>query len=92
MTGVTVSTRLGVAGMVWKQDDQYWLRGVPVAEAGSTITLGGATRNGYARRPFLLFDAFVGAADIANHVLLEPDDTADGYHVRPSPSTPPPAP
>ena len=82
VTGVTVSTRLGVAGLVWKQDDRYWLRAVPVAEAGSTITLGGATRNGYARRPFLLFDAFVEAADVANHVLVEPDDTADGYHVR----------
>jgi hypothetical protein len=82
VTGVTVSTRLGVAGIVWKQNDRFWVRGVPVAEAGSTITLGTATRNGYARRPFLLFDAFVEAADAANHVLLEPDDTEDGYHVR----------
>ena len=44
--------------------------------------LGGATRQGYARRPFLLFDAFVGDADVGNHVLLEPDDTTDGYHIR----------
>ena len=77
-----MSTRLGVAGVVWKAGDRYWVRGVPVAEAGSTITLGGATRQGFARRPFVLFDAFVEAADIANHVLLEPDDTTDGYHVR----------
>jgi hypothetical protein len=82
VTGVTISTRLGVAGIVWKQNDRYWLRGVPVAEAGSTITLGTATRQGFARRPFVLFDAFVEAADVANHVLLEPDDTTDGYHVR----------
>jgi hypothetical protein len=82
ITAVTVSTRLGVAGLVWKANDKYWLRGVPVGEAGSTITLGTATHNGFARRPFLLFDAFVEAADVANHVLLEPDDTADGYHVR----------
>ncbi len=35
MTGVTIATRLGVAGIVWKQNDKYWLRGVPVAENGS---------------------------------------------------------
>jgi hypothetical protein len=80
VTGVTISTRLGVAGIVWKQNDQYWLRGVPVA--GTTISLGSATRQGYARRPFLLFDSFVGAGDIGNHVLLEPDDTDHGYHIR----------
>ncbi len=82
ITGVTIATRLGVAGIVWKQDDKYWLRGVPVAENGSTITLGGATRQGYTRPPFLLFDAFVSDADLANHVLLEPDDTEPGYHIR----------
>jgi hypothetical protein len=82
ITGVTVSTRLGVAGLVWKANDRFWLRGVPVAETGTTISLGSATRQGFARRPFLLFDAFVGAADVGNHVLLEPDDTEDGYNVR----------
>jgi hypothetical protein len=82
VTGVTISTRLGVAGIVWKQGDQYWLRGVPVAENGTNISLGDATRQGYARRPFLLFDAFVGAGDVGNHVLLEPDDSDEGYHVR----------
>jgi hypothetical protein len=82
VTGVTISTRLGVAGIVWKQNDQYWLRGVPVAENGPTISLFSATRQGYARRPFLLFDAFVGPGDVGNHVLLEPDDTDEGYHVR----------
>jgi len=82
VTGVTISTRLGVAGIVWKESDKYWLRGVPVAENGTTISLGNATRQGYARRPFLLFDAFVGAGDVGNHVLLEPDDTDSGYHVR----------
>ena len=82
VTGVTISTRLGVAGIVWKQGDKYWLRGVPVAENGTTISLGGATRQGYARRPFLLFDSFVDDSDIGKHVLLEPDDTDDGYHVR----------
>ena len=82
VTAVTISTRMGVAGIVWKQDNKYWLRGVPIAERGTTITLGGATRQGYARRPFLLFDAFVGAADAANHVLVEPDETEDGYHIR----------
>jgi hypothetical protein len=82
VTGVAVATRLGVAGIVWKQDDKYWLRGVPLAENGSTISLGGATTQGYARRPFLLLDALVGAGDLANHVLLEPDNTEPGYHVR----------
>jgi hypothetical protein len=82
VTGVTISTQLGVAGIVWKQGDKYWLRGVPVAENGSTICLGSATCQGYARRPFLLFDAFVGAGDVGNHVLLEPDDSDEGYHVR----------
>lgn len=82
IAGVAIATRLGVVGIVWKQGDKYWLRGVPVAENGNAITLGGATRQGYARRPFLLLDAFVGDGDAANHVLLEPDDTAPGYHVR----------
>jgi hypothetical protein len=82
VTGATISTRLGVAGIVWKQGDKYWLRGVPVAENGSTISLGSATGQGYARRPFLLFDSFVDDKDIGNHVLLEPDGTDDGYHVR----------
>ncbi len=82
IAGVAIATRLGVAGIVWKQADKFWLRGVPVAENGNTITLGGATRQGYARRPFLLFDSFVGEGDAANHVLLEPDDTEPGYHVR----------
>ena len=82
VTGVTVSTRLGVAGIVWKQNDLYWLRGVPVGENGATISVGGATRQGYSRRPFLLFDALVGPTDIGNHVLLEPDDTDPGYHIR----------
>ena len=40
------------------------------------------TRNGYARPPFLLFDAFVAKQDQGNHVLLEPDDTTDAYFVR----------
>ncbi len=82
VTGVTISTGLGVAGIVWKQNDLYWLRGVPVVENATTITLGGATRQGYARRPFLLFDAFVTDADLGNHVLVEPDDTGSGYHIR----------
>jgi hypothetical protein len=55
---------------------------VPVAENGSTIKLGEAPREGYARRPFLLFDSFVAKADVGNHVLLEPDETTDAYHVR----------
>jgi hypothetical protein len=82
ITGVTIATRLGVAGIVWKQNDKYYLRGVPVTENGNTISLGGATRQAYARRPFLLFDALVDDGDVANHVLLEPDDTDPGYHVR----------
>ncbi len=82
ITGVTIATRLGVAGVVWKQSDKYWLRGVTIVENGTTIPLGGATRQGYARPPFLLFDAFVDDADVANHVLLEPDDTEPGYHIR----------
>jgi hypothetical protein len=82
VTGVAIATRLGVAGIVWKQGDKYWLRGVPVREAGATIALGGATTQGYTRRPFLLFDSFVGASDIANHVLLEPDETTPGYNIR----------
>lgn len=82
ITGVTVATRLYVAGLVWKQNDRYWLRGIPLVETSAPLALGGATRQGYARRPFLLFDAFVGPDDVANHVLLEPDDTEPGYHIR----------
>src|SRR5262249_23232183 len=88
--GVAIATRLGVAGLVWKQGDQYWLRGVPVTEKGPTIPLGGATRQGFALPPFLLFDAFVGPGDIGNHVLLEPAPTTSGYHVRPPPIAPTP--
>ena len=48
--------------MVWEQGNKYYVRGVPTVQNGQTISLGPATNNGYARRPFLLFDAFVGRA------------------------------
>ena len=82
LTGAAIATRLGVAGMVWKQNNRYWIRGVPVAQNGATIKLGRAQKEGYARRPFLLLDSFVDKRDIGNHVLLEPDETTNGYHVR----------
>jgi hypothetical protein len=82
VTGATVATTLGVAGVVWKQNDRYYLRGVPVAENGPTISITTAPKEGYARPPFLLFDPFVGKDDVGNHVLLEPDDTTDAYFVR----------
>jgi len=82
VTGVTVSTTSGVVGVVWKQNDRYYVRGVPIAENGSTIPLSAGPKEGYARPPFLLFDAFVGREDRGNHVLLEPDDTSDAYYVR----------
>ncbi len=82
VTGATVATLAGVAGAVWKQNDRYWLRGVPLAQNGATIKLQAATKEGYARRPFLLLDAFVAPSDLANHVLLEPDATSDAYHIR----------
>ncbi len=80
--GATVATLAGVAGVVWEQGDGFYLRGVPLAEPGSTIEVGGAPHEGYARRPFLLFDAFVSPSDVGNHVLLEPDETTDAYHIR----------
>ena len=46
MAGAAIATLAGVAGMVWKQNDRFYLRGVPVAENGSTITLGAATEQG----------------------------------------------
>jgi hypothetical protein len=82
VVGVSVATRLGVIGVTWKQGDKYWLRGVPMAEDGTSITLGKATQQGYARPPYLLFDAFVADGDLANHVLVEPDDTDAGYTIR----------
>ena len=82
VTGAAFATLLGVAGVVFKQDDRFWLRGVPAAQNGATIGMGVAPKEGYARRPFLLFDALVGKGDQANHVLLEPDETSDAYHVR----------
>jgi len=78
----SVATLAGVAGVVWREGDRYYLRGVPVAQNGPTIQLGTATREGYARRPFLLLDSFVAAADEGNHVLLEPDETTSGYLIR----------
>jgi hypothetical protein len=82
VTGTAVATLAGVAGSVWKQAGRYWLRGVPLAQNQKTIKLGLARREGYARRPFLLLDAFVDAKDQGNHVLVEPDDTSSAYHVR----------
>jgi len=78
----SVATLAGVAGIVWREGDRYYLRGVPVAQNGRTIQLGTATRQGYARRPFLLLDAFVEPASAGNHVLLEPDETTSGYVLR----------
>jgi hypothetical protein len=81
-TGTAVATLAGVAGVVFKQNDRYYLRGVPLAQDAATIKLGVAPTEGYARRPFLLLDPFVDKADRGNHVLLEPDDASNAYHVR----------
>ena len=80
--GTTISTLAGVAGMVWEQGNKFYVRGVPIAQNGSTIALGKATHEGYARRPFLLFDPFVDRSSQGNHVLLEPDPQTTAYHVR----------
>jgi hypothetical protein len=82
VAGTAVATLAGVAGMVFKQDDRYYLRGVPLAQNHKTIELGAAPKEGYARRPFLLLDAFVDAQDQGNHVLVEPDETSSAYHIR----------
>jgi hypothetical protein len=82
VTGAAVATLAGVAGMVFKQGDRFYVRGVPVAQDGKTIELGTARVKSFARRPFLLLDPFVEANDGRNHVLLEPDDESDAYHVR----------
>ena len=34
VAGTAISTLAGVAGVVWEQDDRFYLRGVPVAENG----------------------------------------------------------
>jgi hypothetical protein len=78
----TVSTLAGVVGVVWEQGDNFYVRGVPVAQNGTTIAFGPASMEGYTRRPFLLFDAFVKPGDQGNHVLLEPDPSTTAYHVR----------
>ena len=83
VTGAAVATLAGVAGMVWKENDRYYLRGVPLAQNGSTLELGAGTHEGWERRPFLLLDPFVDAQDEGNHVLLEPDHASPAYHVRP---------
>jgi hypothetical protein len=82
VTGATVSTLAGVAGLVWEQGSRFYVRGVPMAQNGATIKLAAASNEGYARPPFLLFDAFVNPADQGNHVLLEPDPTTPAYNVR----------
>jgi hypothetical protein len=82
ITGTAVATLAGVAGMVFKQEDRYYIRGVPLAQDGATIKLGSAPKEGYARRPFLLLDPFVDKGDRGNNVLLEPDETSHAYHVR----------
>lgn len=82
ITGITVSTLHGQVGYVWKQGDRYYIRNAPIAENGSAIRLQPGQTEGYARRPFLLYDSFVAPGDSSNHVLLEPEATGDGYHVR----------
>jgi hypothetical protein len=82
VAGAAVATMAGVGGLVWKEGDRYYLRGVPLAQNGPTIQLGLGTHEGWARRPFLLLDAFVDPRDEGNHVLVEPDDESGGYHVR----------
>ena len=82
VTGTTISTLAGVAGMVWEQGNRFYVRGVPIAQNGPTVSLGPATKEGYARRPFLLFDPFVGRSSQGNSVLLEPDPSTAAYHVR----------
>jgi len=83
VTGAAVATLAGVAGLVWREDDRYFLRGVPLAQNGSTIKLGLGTHEGWERRPFLLLDPFVDAKDRGNHVLLEPDHRSPAYNARP---------
>ena len=83
--GTTISTLSGVAGMVWEQGNRFYIRGVPIAQNGSSISLGEATSKGYTRRPFLLLDPFVDRSSPSsqgNHVLLEPDPSTTAYHVR----------
>jgi hypothetical protein len=84
VTGATVATSLGVVGVVWQANDQYFLQGVPIVENSGTVELVPASKGGYVRPPFLLFDAFVDRADptSSKHVLLEPDNTSDAYLVR----------
>jgi hypothetical protein len=82
VAGSAVATLAGVAGLVWKEKDRYYVRGVPLAQNGETIRLGTASHQGWARRPFLLLDSFVDAQDDGNHVLLEPDENTSGYDVR----------
>lgn len=82
VTGATVSTLAGVAGVVWEENNLYYVRTVPLAQNGATISLGVATHEGYARPPFLLLDPFVQRTDEGNSVLLEPDPNTQAYHVR----------
>jgi len=82
VTGAAVATLAGVAGLVWKEHDRYYLRGVPLAQDTKTLKLGTGTHEGWARRPFLLLDPFVEGKDVANHVLVEPDEASAAYHVR----------
>jgi hypothetical protein len=82
VTEAAVATLAGVAGLVWKEHDRYYLRGVPLAQEAKTLKLGAGTHEGWARRPFLLLDPFVEGKDAANHVLVEPDEASAAYHVR----------
>ena len=82
VTGTAVATLAGVAGMVFKEGDRFYIRGVPLAQDGTTIKLGTARKEGFALRPFLLLDPFVESNDRKNHILLEPDEETDAYDVR----------
>src|SRR5262249_42748490 len=82
VTGVAVATVAGVAGGGWGQGNQFYVRGVRTVQNGSTISLGPASVEGFARRPFLLLDTFAQISNEGNHVLLAPDPNTRAYHVR----------
>ena len=42
VTGATIATKAGVVGMVWKQNDRYFLQGIPVDQNTDTLDLVGS--------------------------------------------------
>lgn len=77
LAGITVGTRLGVAGYVWSTGGKYYVRNLGTGGDTAAVWNGSGP---YDQRPLLVYDSMTADAEGAHNFLLEPTDT--GYVVR----------